>query len=417
MKINNKNLLSVFKLSILLFNKNKKRNIFLIIIFLIIFILNFLILALYIESKSILNKNFNSISDIIIKSEIKNNKDILSFNTLKQLNNSIGVIGNVSYSYVLKIPIYSEINFLNIKKVDTDLFIMSYDFDILKNSNSYKKISYNHDKEDIGIILSTKIISLLNNFIIKGININTLEYINGELFFGKYSYFSNANNIVKKKFYIDGVSDELPIYAIAIDHKLSNEIISQLGININDFKLYEISIKINDLSNYNKIINIINNISGKLGTSFVYYNSNEEVNNIKKYYNKIINFIGIPILLFFCILLNILFIGNLLISIERNTNNIKIFRYLRYKNSYISFIFFLEFQIIFISGLLLFLFILIINIYNLDKILYYISNMFGIFPKLDFSKLIIIFIFENIFLMIILYLLSYIVIKNKIKYI
>jgi hypothetical protein len=89
MKINNKNLLSVFKLSILLFNKNKKRNIFLIIIFLIIFILNFLILALYIESKSILNKNFNSISDIIIKSEIKNNKDILSFNTLKQLNNSI----------------------------------------------------------------------------------------------------------------------------------------------------------------------------------------------------------------------------------------------------------------------------------------------------------------------------------------
>lgn len=396
--------LKFYKISFSNFRKNIYSHILSILIIILIISTLFFTNVLYFSWKQIID-SINSENSIIIKNEIKWASDVLNIKTVQKIESALSKIPTIetSYNFFLKIPTSVNINYIWLIKFTTDIFFIAYDFNVLKKWN-YTKIN-EHNEDKIWIILPSRALFLLNNTVFNTLSKENIGFLWWEIFFWK-STVTELSNMQSEFFYIEWMSDDLPIYAAAIDYNIAFKILENFNINKQLVKVYEMKINYKNTEDFNKIQESIKIVENSNQSKFLIKNIWEDNEQLKNKYYTIISIVwSVFAFLIMGMILYIFYLKSLLL-IEKNKKTTTTLRYLGLSDFFITNIYFLEYKIVLFLSLIIFLtigysFDNIINKYISSKIsiLVWISN-FSYEPHYEILIIEYIIIIALIYLMI-----------------
>lgn len=346
------NLSTILKTAFYISSKNKFRLLSTFIIYLasssLLFIvfLSFIWYHLFIDNIS----NWNEITiDKVINTS---GDDVFKKSFVDKLNTYSNFIWKIRYDYVLKIPVYWNIKFLSMWKFDTDLFLTVYDFNEL-TSKGFENFWDNSNW--IWIILPSQSISLIKTFLFDWISWKNLKYLGWDLSFWKSTFLKDdISKIVSTQFHINGLSDKLPIYALAIDKKDVEKILLKMwSPDLWDYKIHWLRISFKDTAEKQILEENLEKIWKDLGYNIIYSDSGKEAQEISEKYSKIICTIWIPILILIILITYFLFFILLKLKLEENKWVVKTLSYMKYSLKMLSLLVLTEPLIIFISVIII----------------------------------------------------------------
>ncbi len=349
---NNHNFFWFFRISWVNFKKNiPAHGISLGITTVIIGIL-FLINILYFSGVQFIDA-INSENSIVIKKEMHEYSDILTLETVQKIDQSLKGIPTVrsSYDFFLKIPTSIHLNYANLVQFTTDIFFEAYDFEVLKKG----KYTQLHEPEagKIWIILPSKIIFLLNNTAFDSITRDTIGFLNGEIFFWK-STVSEWKNMKSESFYVEGLSDDLPVYAVAIDFWTIFPLLDHFHMAKDKMKVMEMKINYGKSDDLERIQRVLKDIELQHQSTFVHQNIGEENETLKNRYSMFIRLIGSVTIVSIIGMILYIFSLKTALSLEKNKKNIQTLKYLGLGNFSITNIYFLEYLMVFLGSFMIF---------------------------------------------------------------
>jgi hypothetical protein len=290
---------------------------------------------------------------IVVKKEIRDHSDILNLETVQKIESALKAVPTVrtSYDFFLKFPTSIHLNYADLVQFDTDIFFEAYDFEVLKKGK-YTKL---HDPEPgkIGIILPTKIIFLLNSTSFESVTRETIGFLKGEIYFGKSS-ISESKDRVTYPFYVEGLSDDLPVYAVAVDFKTAFPLLDRFKMEKSQTKVMELKISYDTADDLRRVRQVLKTIEDEHGSAFTVQNSGEENAGLKKRYSLAISIVVTAFVALFAWLILYVFSLKAALSLERSKNDIRTLKYLGFGNGGIAAIYFFEHLFAFVGGFLIF---------------------------------------------------------------
>ncbi len=295
-------------------------------------------------------------NNITVDSEKFSWKDKLSLDTVDAIKKSLSWIKDidVTYNFFFRIPTALKIDYANTVKLDTDIFFMAYDFKELKKTN-YKKV-HDPDPEKIWLILSSKALYLLNNTVINNITADTVWFLNWEIIFWKSS-LADLKKQTKKPFQIEGISDDLPIYSLALDIDTALQALDYFWIDKDELKLNSIQINFKSKNDIPLIDKKLWELWKQRWSEIIFRHTTEDNEKLKSSYKKMIGiFVATFItMLVFCLIL--IFNFKIWLLIEKNRKTIKTLNYLGLNDYLVTIIYYFEYLFLVLSGLIFFLII------------------------------------------------------------
>lgn len=353
------NLSTILKTAFYISSKNKFRLLSTFIIYLASSSLLFIVFLSFIWYHSFID-NIAKWNEITIDKVINTSgEDVFKKSFIDKLNTYSDFNWKIRYDYVLKIPVYWNIKFLSMWKFDTDLFLTVYDFNEL-NSKGFENFWDNNNW--IWIILPSQSISLIKTFLFDWISWKNLKYLWWDLSFWKSTFLKDdPSKIVSTQFHISGLSDKLPIYALAVDRKDVEKILLKMwNPDLWDYKIHWLRISFKDISEKQILEERLEKIWEDLGYSITYSDSGKEAQEISDKYSKIIFTIWIPILILILLITYFLFFVLLKLKLEENKWVVRTLSYMKYSPEMLSLLVLVEPLILFISVIIMQLLVLLL---------------------------------------------------------